>query len=171
MFEPTNTGVKPVAGPFFELYDSLPNSAEMYLSLPAFTEAGFKALQVKVKQQLLTKENKVAKYRLNINDKEVCMIAFIDDGVLVFIVDIGRNYCRLITSKSLIWHIQNREYEGVGMSSINAALLLIRAVFENTSNPLLRTLTYNPIKAIIKDCEKTGTPITNPLEHYNINWF
>ena len=148
--------------PFYNLYDVLPNHADMYLHLDVFTVSRFKALQERVKLHLVFKGITAAKYRLNIGSKEVAMIAYRNNSdLVVFIIKSSRSTYVVVTDKMFSYSIN----EPVGADSVLTDALLIlhnRALglLEDTSTPL----NYDPLNFLIKKCSEIGDPITNPLE-------
>ena len=153
--------------PFYNLYDVLPNHADMYLRLDVFIVSRFKALQERVKLHLVFKGITVAKYRLNIGSKEVAMISYRNNSdLVVFIIKSSRSTCAVVTDKMFSYRIN----EPVGADSVlknsvlTDALLILHnralGLLEDTSTPL----NYDPLNFLIKKCSEIGDPITNPLE-------
>ena len=148
--------------PFFKLYDVLPNSAEMYLALDYYSLAGFKELQVQVKKQLLSKNIKLAKYRLNINQKEVAMVAVImRDGTLIFIIKTKPKHCRVVITKTLLSRVETTD---LGSLVLTETLQWLHSLVSGNLSDQAANLEYSPICFLIDKCAELGEPITNPLD-------
>ena len=136
---------------FYKIYDQLPFSAEMYLSLPVFTLDEFKKLQAKVKKYLLGVGG-IGKFRLNIEPIEKAMIALtLKNGDILFFIKLDAIHSHVIYNDKMY----------VCFNDDNILYKALHYLYNNLST--IDDIKRTPLLTLIQKCNASNLSITNPV--------